>query len=334
MKQRMLALTALFLAATVAFWIWLRADRKDGEPVYYLRYADNQPLDYPTTQSGIYFAQLVEERTNGAVKIEVYCDEALGDETSVIRQVQFGGIDMARVSTAQLIAHSERMAVLSLPYLYRDDEHMWRVIDGEIGDSLLEAIGDSGVVGLSWYDAGQRNFYTTQKKVETLEDLRGLTIRVQESSYMEDMVRALGAKPEAVPYSLVYSSLSTGAVDGAENNFPSYEATQHYRVAPYVLLDGHVRIPEMQIMSQKTAESLPEEYLDIIRDCAQESAVYQRELWEEREQAAMERTVAAGTVVTELSPAELNKFREACQPLYETYAGDYMDLVEQILAAQ
>lgn len=303
-------------------------------PTYVLRYAENQPLDYPTTQGGIRFAQLVEERTNGNVKILVHYDEELGNETSVLQQVRFGGIDFARVSLSQVVTYSEKHAVLILPYLYRDNDHLWSVLDSGIGESFLGEIGESGLFGLSWYDAGARHFYTSKKQLTCLEDLKGLKIRVQESPYMEDMIRALGAVPVAIPYSLVYSNLSTGSVDGAENNWPSYESMNHYQVAPYILLDGHVRIPEIQLMSSKTVASLPQEYLQIIQECAKESAEYERELWAEREAASRKIVESAGTVVMNLSETERLKFQQACEPIYETYAGEYRDIVQQIIDSQ
>lgn len=299
------------------------------EPTYCLRYADNQPEDYPTVQAGRYFADLVEKETKGDVKIYVYPGEQLGDESSVIRQVQFGGIDMARVSSAQLIVYEPAMSVLTLPYLYRDAEHMWKVLDSEIGEEILKSVGDSGITALSWFDAGERNFYT-RKKVSRLEDFKDLKIRVQQAPFMEDLVRALGAVPESVPYSMVYARLSTGSVDGAENNWPSYRASRHDQVAKYVLLDQHVRIPEMQILSQKTEETLPEKYKNIIRECAKKAGEYERKLWKETEEQAKKAAEKDGCIVTELSKKEREKFYEACQPVYEKYAGEYKDLIQRI----
>lgn len=322
------AAAALGVAACLAAWL-LRGPGEPPPATYLLRYAENQPENYPTTRSAYYFADLVAERTGGDVKITVYSGGQLGDESSVIRQIQFGGIDLARVSIAQLVVHSEALSVLTMPYLYRDNAHMWAVLDGAPGDRFLEEVGEAGLIGLSWYDAGERNFYT-RRPIATLDDLRGMTIRVQEADYMSDVVRALGALPKSVPYSEVYSSLSTGAVDGAENNWPSYDATMHYRVAPYVLLDGHVRIPEMQILSAETAAELPEEYLTILRECARESALYERRLWREQEQEARKRCLERGVIETALSDAERERFREACQPIYEKYAAEYLDLVAEI----
>lgn len=321
-----LLVTGIFAAVFAA----AHYDPESERPAYLLRYADNQPDGYPSTEGALYFAKLVEERTGGDVKIHVYGNEELGDEMEVTRQLQFGGIDFARVSTVQLIEHCERIAVLSLPYLYQDEDHLWRVIDGEIGDSFLGDIGDSGLIGLSWYDGGARNFYTSGKPIRRLEDLQGLTIRSQQVQYSEDMIRTLGAIPKQTPYSAVYSAISTGAVDGAENSWPSYIVREHYKVAKYVFEDEHVRIPEMQLMSEKTAEELPEAYLKIIRECARESAVYERGIWKEFEAGARARAIEAGAVVITLSDRERNRLREACQPLYERYGAGYEAMLAQI----
>lgn len=340
MKQsgwRKAAAPLLLVCTAGAALVWILSGMQgqgEAEPSYILRYADNQPSEYPTTKGGVYFSELVEQRTNGDVKIYVYGNEELGDEKSVIRQVQLGGIDMARVATAQLILYSEPMAVLCLPYLYRDAEHMWKVLDGEIGDGFLGEIGDSGLIGLSWYDAGARNFYTTEKQLTCLEDLSGLTIRVQEADYMKDMIWALGAIPEEMPYSMVYSALSTGAVDGAENNWSSYESMQHNQTARYMLEDEHVRIPEMQILSEVTAQKLPDEYMDIIRQCARESAQYERQLWAEWEQDARERAIQAGTVVTRLNAEEREKFQKASEPVYRKYGKGQERLIQKIIETE
>lgn len=326
---------AAFAAAAV-FAVLFAAFRylnKPEGPGYLLRYADNQPLGYPSTEGALYFAKLVEERTGGDVRIHVYGDEALGDEMEVTRQLQFGGIDFARVSTVQLIEYSDAFAVLSLPYLYRDEDHLWRVIDGEIGDSFLGEIGDSGLIGLSWYDGGARNFYTSGKPIRRLEDLRGLTIRTQQVRYTEDMIRALGAAPRQTPYSAVYSAISTGAVDGAENSWPSYMVREHYKVAKYVFEDEHVRMPEMQLMSARTAKELPKEYLEIIRECARESAVYERRIWKEVETRARAQAVEEGVMITTLSERERERFRLACQPLYDQYGAGHEKMLAQIQAA-
>lgn len=194
--------------------------KTEVEPEYVFSYAENQPEDYPTTLGAKYFAELVEERTNGRIRILVQPVGVLGSENKVIKQMQYGGIDFTRVSLAQLAEYIPSLNVLQMPYLYTDSDHMWRVLDGEIGDAFLESVSADDVIGLSWYDAGARNFYNSVKPVTCLEDLKGMRIRVQESDLAVDMVEALGATAIPIAYGDVYASLERQVVDGAENNWP------------------------------------------------------------------------------------------------------------------
>lgn len=161
-------------------------------PEFVFTYAENQAEDYPTTQGACRFAELVEEKTGGRIKILVKADGVLGDEKTVIEQIQFGGVDFARVSLTPLAEFVPRLNVLQMPYLYTGREHMWKVLDGEIGDDFLNSFDGSGLVALSWYDAGARNFYSSTKPITKLEDMKGMKIRVQESELMVGMIEALG----------------------------------------------------------------------------------------------------------------------------------------------
>lgn len=301
-------------------------------PLLILRYADNQPEDYPTTKAAEYFAQLVEERTQGKIRIRLYCNGELGDENQVFEQVQFGGIDMARVSLGTMAEAHPGVAVLSLPFLYDDAAHMWRVLDGPIGEKFLTGTRQAGVIGLSWFDAGARSFYT-RRPIQGLDDLRGLTIRVQESTFMSRMVELLGAKPVQIPYNDVYSALQTAKIDGAENNWPSYAATGHFQAAGYYLQDEHSRLPEMQIMSTVALDKISEideDYVAIVRQCARECAHYERELWLQEEAAAEELVRGYGCVVTTLGEEQLEEFRRAVQPMYEEYPEEEQALIQKI----
>ena len=148
---------------------------------------------------------------------------------------------------------------------------------------------------------------------------------------MADMVRALGAKPITVVYSEVYSALDQGYVDGAENNWPSYESMKHYKVAKYYTIDEHIRVPEMQVCSKVIWDMLSEEDRQIIRECALESATYERQLWKEREESSKKIALSNGTRIYELSPEEKKRFRDAMDDLYTRYCGDYMDTVRKII---
>ena len=171
----------------------------------------------------------------------------------------------------------------------------------------MNSFDGSNLVALSWYDAGARSFYNTGRPIETLEDMRGLNIRVQESELMMDTIEALGATPVPTAFGDVYSGLQTGKIDGAENNWPS----RHYEVARYFTLDEHTRVPELQLAAQPTWDKLSPEYQDIIRECAQESAQYERQLWAAREKVSESIVRKAGCIVTELSPEEKARFQEA-----------------------
>lgn len=295
-----------------------------------LRYAENQAQDYPTTQAAYKFAELVEQKTNGRIHIDVYYGAQLGDEKAVTEQMQFGAIDFSRVSLSPLAEFEKSLNILQLPYLYKDAAQMWRVLDGEIGDNFLKSMEKSGLIGLSWFDAGARNFYNSKKPVTKLADLKGMKIRVQESQLMMGMVSALGASATPMTYGEVYSGLQTGVIDGAENNWPSYDSVSHYEVAKYYVLDEHTRVPEMQMMSKITWDKLSAEDQKIIKECALESAKLERKLWAEKEGASEAKVKAAGSIITELEPGEKEKFQAAMAPLYTQFGAGYEDLIKQI----
>lgn len=329
--KRFLFVLFLLLIALVVFCLTKPAEKV---PEYVFSYAENQDEDYPTTLGGQYFANLVEEKTNGRIRILIQHSGERGNESQVISQLKYGGVDFARISISELTNEIKALNVLQLPYLYENSEHMWKVLDGKIGDYFLDVVSGYEMVGLSWYDAGARNFYTKDRPIQKLEDFEGLKIRVQESDMMASMVEYLGGEPVKKPYSEVYSLLEKSEADGAENNWPSYESMQHYEVAGYYTLDEHIRIPELQICSKHTWEKLSEEDQQIILECAKESSIYQRKLWKEQETKSRELAVSAGAEVVHLSTVEKKKFRKAVEPLFERYCGEHMDLIQEILSVK
>ena len=329
--KRFLFVLFLLLIALVVFFGTKPAEKV---PEYVFSYAENQDEDYPTTLGGQYFANLVEEKTNGRIRILIQHSGERGNESQVISQLKYGGVDFARISISELTNEIKALNVLQLPYLYENSEHMWKVLDGKIGDYFLDVVSGYEMVGLSWYDAGARNFYTKDRPIQKLEDFEGLKIRVQESDMMASMVEYLGGEPVKKPYSEVYSLLEKSEADGAENNWPSYESMEHYEVAGYYTLDEHIRIPELQICSKHTWEKLSEEDQQIILECAKESSIYQRKLWKEQETKSRELAVSAGAEVVHLSTVEKKKFRKAVEPLFERYCGEHMDLIQEILSVK
>lgn len=325
-----LAGTVAAICLGISGFYYKKKENKEVIPDFVLTYAENQTSDYPTTLGGIYFSRLVKERTQGKVEIRIYDNSILGDEISVLKQLQYGGIDFARMSISTLADIAPSLHILEMPYLYRDSEHMWKVLDGEIGEQLMASMDQTDIVALSWYDAGTRSFYLSEGPAETLQDLQGKRIRVPESSLLIDMISALGAVPVPLAFDKVYSALETGQIDGAENNWPSYDSMGHSKVAPYYMIDEHMRIPELQIMSRETWDVIPEEYRKIIQECARLSSNYERSVWKEQVEISKERVIKNGCQVFSLSDAEKQKFRAAVAPVYKKYCGDQMDLVQKI----
>ena len=322
MKKLLLLLLAVLLLTGCG-------GKREVVPEYVLTYAENQTENYPTTLGALYFAQLVEERTGGRILIDVVTDARMGSQQEVLDQMAFGGIDFARVNISSLSDELPVLNVLQLPFLYEDAEHMWRILDGEIGQAFLEVFREAGLVGLSWYESGTRSFYATTP-IERAEDLRGMTIRVQDSQMMKDMITLLGATPKVFSYSDVYAAFETGQIDGAENSWVSYESQLHNQVAPYYTQDEHTRVPEIQLVCSLTWDKLSEEYRQIISQCARESASYERSLWTQWEEQAMKRSLDRGVQQIFLGEAEYEQLQEMMEPLYEKYCGDYRDIIASI----
>ena len=329
-NKRLLTVAAVLLIVVAAAVFFLKP--KGKAPEYIFTYAENQMSDYPTTLAGQYFAKLVEENTDGRIKILVKYDGERGTESEVVEQLKYGGVDFAKLSLAELTDDMDELNVLMLPYLYESSEHMWKVLDGEIGEHFLNALSETDLVGLSWFDAGARNFYTVKHPIRGLEDLVGMKIRVQESNFMVDVVSAFGAVPVKSAYSEVYSMLECLEVDGAENNWTSYEMTQHDKVAKYITITEHMRIPEVQICSKHTWEKLSNEDQQIILECAKRAALYEREAWALQEKNSKKAAEKEKVSIYYLSAEEKQKFQEAVKPLYEQYYENYADFIEKIIA--
>lgn len=292
------------------------------------RLAESHPDDYVTNLANLEFARLVNEKTEGRISILVYANKELGEERSINEQVQFGAIDFARVSIGPLSEFVPRLNLLQLPFLYEDEAHMWRVLNSSIGDELLKEVEKFGYIGLTYYDGGARSFYNRMKPIERLSDIQGMNIRVMESGMMVDMVQALGINAVAMQYGDVYSALQRGSIDGAENNFSSYESSSHYEVAKFYTLDEHVRVPEMLIGSQKALESLSEDDLRLIKEAAEESQLYQRKLWQIHEAEAMQKVKDAGIEIHILE--DKSEMIEAVASIYSKYGQGEEALLSQI----
>ncbi len=324
-------LPILIIAVCVAVLYTTRqTDSGRSERPVVLRLAEAHGEAYPTTLGDYEFARLVEERSEGRIQIRVYPDAQMGAEKAVIEQVQFGAIDFTRVSISPLSDFSGNFKVLQMPYLYRNADHMWKVLNSEVGDDFLDSLLPAGFVGLSWFDAGARSFYNSVRPIESAEDLKGLKIRVQESALAVGLVEALDAVASPMPFSFVYSGIQTGVIDGAENNWPSYYSTSHYEVAKYYTLDEHTRVPEITIASKISMDRLSAEDQALIKEAAKDSMALQIRVWKEYEKEAEAAIKAHGNEIYYLK--DNRDFQAAMQPLYDALSPELQDIVKKIRA--
>jgi len=308
---------------------------KQGKPQYTFKCSTNHAEGFSTSRGLKYWADKVYERTDGRIKIDIFYDAVLGDEKSIIEQLQYGGIEFGRVNISPLAEFVDDFNALMMPFIYRDDQHFWDVMGGSIGMDMLHSdeMKKSGFYGLTYYDGGTRNFYNSKRVVRTPRDMVGLNIRVQESNLMIGMIKALGANATAMPYGDVYSGLQTGTIDGAENSVVQYLEVSHYEVAPYLTIDNHTRAADVLLISEQVRQTLSAEDMKIISDAALESWDYQKQLWAEDDAVALETLKKAGVSVTTLTDAEVALFMEACAPMASTYnGGKYKAIIDSILA--
>ena len=282
-----------------------------------LRSSDTHPDGYPTVEAVKAMGSELSKATNGKLCIEVYHSAQLGEEKDTIEQTQFGVIDLNRISLGPFNNIIEETKIPSLPYIFRSTQHMHRVMDGPVGKEILASFDDHDLVGLAFYDGGSRSFYNSQKPINSMADLAGLKFRVMQSDLFVDMVSAVGANATPMPYGEVYSSIQTGVIDGAENNWPSFESSGHYEVAGYYTLDQHLIVPEVLVMAKSSYEKLSNEEQQAVRAAAKASVPIMRDLWAAREKVSEAKVRAAGVQI--VSDIDKTPFIEAMGPVYEKY---------------
>ncbi len=298
------------------------------------RAADTQPADYPTVEALQYMGRLIAERTNGRHQIRVFHSRQLGEEKETIEQTRVGAIDLNRTNVAPIGTLVPQVNALAMPFLFRSVDHLHKVLDGPIGEEILASFQPKGFVGLAFYDSGARSLYNSVRPIRSLADLKDMKIRVQQSPLMVDMIRALGAEPIELPYGQVLTGLTTRLIDGAENNWPSYVTTDHYKVARNYTLTQHTMSPEVLVMSMRAWESLSPEDRKIFRDAARESSRYMRQKWQALERESEEEARAAGTQV--ISKFDRKPFEAAMKGVYASASRDptIKRLIERIQQVQ
>ncbi len=282
-----------------------------------LRLAENQPETNPVTVAMHRFSDLVAEYSNGEVTVKVYSGAQLGQETETIEQTQAGIIDMARVNSVPLANMTPSVGAFTLPYIFRDATHKYAVLDGDIGNDVRAEMAQAGLIGFDFMEAGSRSFYTREgSPVSSLDDLKGLKIRVQNSPISIRMVELLGGVPTPMNYGEVFSSLQTGVIDGAENDFVSFLTSGHYEVAKNYVVDGHLSPPALIVMNKAKFDSLPADQQQAISRAAREAALFERELMFAANDEAKATVMAAGVTV---SPIDNGPFQAAVLPIYDEF---------------
>jgi tripartite ATP-independent transporter DctP family solute receptor len=331
--KKLTVLLVVLLSITLPMSVFAngQTEVKKAEKPILLRLAEAQVDTYPATLGAIEFARLVGERSEGRIKIEVYTGAQLGgDEAAVLEQVQFGAIDFTRVNISPVTELAPMLNLLQMPYLYESYDHMHKVLDSSIGAEFLASVEGAKLVGLALYDAGSRNFYNNVKPVNSIKDMAGLKLRVPPSQLMMGMVAALGASATPMAFGEVYSALQTGVIDGAENNWASYDMVSHYEVAKYITEDAHTMPPEILVASKMVMDKLSLEDQALIKQAAADSVIYERSAYKAIEDASRDKLVAKGVVISKLTDRDL--FIKAVQPLYEKFASNYKETLNKIVA--
>ncbi|MFG0289904.1 MAG: TRAP transporter substrate-binding protein [Rhodopirellula sp. JB044] len=305
------------LVATVGFAFFLRfgspGDANSSAMV--LKLAHGLDTNHPVHLAMEDMKTRLEELSGGSMTIDIYPSSVLGGETECIEQLQNGSLAMTKTSAAALENFIPSMAVFSLPYVFRDEAHYWDVLEGPLGKELLRKGENKFLYGLCYYDAGSRNFYTKNAPIRSPEDLQGKKIRVMNSFTAIEMVKAMGGAPTPIAWGELYSALAQGTVDGAENNLPSFSTNKHYEVCKHFSLDGHSRIPDMLLMSLPVWEALSAQQQEWLQVAANESAEFQRELWQEETIAALQKAKDEGVTVYDVDVAA---FAEKVQPMLDS----------------
>src|SRR6266516_4423771 len=296
-----------------------------------LKASDVHPAGYPTVAAVESLGKKLEKATNGRLSVQMFASMQLGGEKEAIEQAQVGAIQFARVSVGALGPVIDDLNVFNLPFLFRNTAHMQKVIDGAIGQELLDKVTANpraGLVGLCWMDAGARSIYDTRRAIKSIDDLKGLKVRVMGNPMFVDMMNALGGNGVAMGYDQVFSALQTGVVDGAENNPPSFVFSNHYTAAKYYSLTEHLIIPEVLVFSKKAWSTVSAEDQSLIKKFAREAQMEERELWKKYEQQAMEKAKAAGCEIVEI--ADKAPFQNAVKPVWDKYGPKYQDMIKRI----
>ncbi len=299
-----------------------------------LKLAHGLPVDHPVHLAMEFMSRRCYELSNGKLQMEIYPSGQLGSEQQCVELCQIGSLAITKISAAVLESFKPEYRVLGLPYMFRDTDHLFKVLNGDIGKELLISTEKKMIRGLCFYDAGSRSFYTIDKPILTPDDLKGLKIRVMKSQTAMDMVKALGGSPTPISWGELYTALQSGVVDGAENNPPSLYTSHHFEVCKYYSLDEHTSVPDVMIISMHVWKHLSDQEKSWLQQAADESVPVQRKLWAESVAHSMEEVQKAGVKVYY---PDKKLFAEKVEPIYEMYKTsqpNIWSLIERIKAVE
>jgi len=318
-------LILIFLALSISFISSACVLKKTHRTLKLAHVLDTQ---HPVHKALCFLAEEVEKKSDGKLRIEIYPGGQLGQERELIELLQIGSLAMTKVSTAPLESFVPEMKVLGIPYIFRNDEHRWNVLKGNIGQALLCSGEEYFLRGLCFYDAGSRSFYTKKTPVYSPEDLKGLKIRVMKSATSVNMIKAMGGSPTPIPWGELYTALQQGVVDGAENNPPSFYLSHHYEVCQFYTLDEHTAVPDILLISTVVWNKLTEKEQKWLQQAADESVELQRKLWRQACQKALKEVEKAGVRI--ISP-DKSSFIQAAKKMHDSYKGTKLfELMNQI----
>ena len=302
------------------------------ESVTVIKLAHGLDTNHPVHKGMVYMAEKVNEKSNGKMKVEVFPNGQLGSERELIELVQIGLIGITKVSSAVLENFVPKLKVFSIPYVFRDHDHYWKVLQGDIGRQILLSGEEFLIRGLCYYDAGSRSFYTKEFPVLKPEDLGGLKVRVMKSQTSIQTIQALGGSATPISWGELYSALQQGIVDAAENNPPSFYYSRHYEICKFYSLDEHTSPPDVLLIGTATWNRLTGEQQDILQAAVDESVEYQKKLWKDTEQQILEELKSSGV---EIHYPSKEKFRQAVSSVYETYKGtEIYGIIEEVQAIE
>ncbi|MEM1048447.1 MAG: TRAP transporter substrate-binding protein [Pseudomonadota bacterium] len=284
--------------------------------------------DYPVSHGMESFMAEVKEKSDGRLTGKIYHAGVLGSQPDAIEQVRLGIIDFGVFSLGPMGQVVPETNVVSLPFIFKSVSQMYDLMDGAAGEAIGKGLENKGLIALGWYDAGARSFYNSQKPINAPDDVKGMKVRVMNNDLFVGMIESLGGNATPMAFAEVYQSLKTGVVDGAENNPPSYESTNHFEVAKYYSISEHLIIPECLCMSKKTWDTLSAEDQAMLKEAGKASADLQRKLWQEREKKSMETVVSGGTEVNQI--ADKAPFQDAMSPVYDIFLKANPDLTDLV----